>query len=64
MSKRGFVWLICPVCSERNYRTERYLPGRDKVAKTNVKDAGGRLRLKKYCSRCVKHTLHTESRKK
>ncbi len=43
--------LACGVCKERNYQTTKN--------RKNVKD---RLRLKKYCPRCRKHTEHAETR--
>jgi large subunit ribosomal protein L33 len=43
--------MACADCKERNYQTSKN--------KKNVKD---RLRLKKFCPRCRKHTEHAETR--
>ncbi|MCK4226620.1 50S ribosomal protein L33 [candidate division WOR-3 bacterium] len=45
---RVIVRLECSECKERNYTTRKN------------KDARGKLKLKKYCHRCKKHTLHKE----
>ncbi len=52
MAKKGPRQLIgfkCTECKNFNYLSERN--------KTNTPD---KLELKKYCSRCKKHTLHKE----
>ncbi len=49
---REFVTLECSDCSERNYRTSK-----------RVKGGAARLELKKFCTRCRKHTKHVERRK-
>ena len=50
---REYVWLECTVCGNRNYRTSKETRG------------ANRLELKKFCrSKCRKHTMHKESRKK
>lgn len=43
--------LVCTVCSEENYRTEK-----------NVKTTTSRLEINKYCPRCGKHTPHKEKK--
>ena len=43
--------LVCTVCKEKNYRTEK-----------NVVNTTDRLEIKKYCSRCQKHTIHKEEK--
>ncbi len=43
--------LVCSVCGEENYRTEK-----------NVKHTTDRLELNRYCPRCKKHTLHKEKK--
>jgi len=48
---REIVTLECEICKERNYQTEK-----------NTKMQKERLALKKYCSRCRKHTLHKEAK--
>lgn len=55
MAKKGarqLFGMICSVCKSQNYMTERN--------KINVEE---KLELSKYCSRCRKHTSHTESSK-
>ena len=52
-SARIIVILSCEVCKEQNYTTTKN--------KTNLQ---GKLELKKYCSRCKKHTLHKETKVK
>ncbi|MFH1827271.1 MAG: 50S ribosomal protein L33 [bacterium] len=55
MAKKGsrvLLGLVCTVCNKQNYVTER--------SKVNSKEA---LKLKKYCNRCKKHTLHKEKKK-
>ena len=48
---RPVVTLACSDCKERNYTTEK-----------NRRNDPGRIELKKYCSRCRKHTLHRETK--
>ena len=43
--------LVCTECNEENYRTEK-----------NIKNTTDRLELKKYCSKCQKHTAHKEKK--
>jgi len=55
MAKKGareFVALICSVCKNQNYITER-----------NKINMEGKLEIKKYCKFCKKHQLHKESAK-
>ncbi len=48
---REYVTLECDECKRRNYRTE-------------VDSRGpGKLKIKKFCRFCRKHTGHTERRK-
>ncbi len=48
---RAVITLACTECKERNYTTQK-----------NRRNDPGRLELKKYCSRCQKHTLHRETK--
>ena len=48
---QSLVNLACGDCKGRNYQTSKN--------KKNVKD---RLRLKKFCPSCRKHTEHAETR--
>ena len=53
-SKKGVrpvITLECGECKERNYTTEK-----------NRRNDPGRVEIKKYCSRCKKHTLHKETK--
>lgn len=43
--------LVCTVCSNENYRTEK-----------NVKTTTERLELNKFCSKCRKNTPHKEKK--
>ncbi|MBI3366511.1 50S ribosomal protein L33 [Candidatus Roizmanbacteria bacterium] len=55
MAKKGsriLVGLICELCNKQNYVVEK-----NKVNTTNA------LKLKKYCNRCKKHTVHKEKKK-
>lgn len=55
MAKKGariLVGLVCEVCGTQNYTTEK-----NKVTATKS------LKLKKYCLRCKKHTVHKEKKK-
>ncbi len=45
------VVLACEDCKERNYTTTK-----------NKKTLKERMELKKYCSRCNKHTVHKETK--
>lgn len=53
MSQDNLVKLKCSVCNEINYYTNR-----------NKKKVQAKLEIKKHCSRCRKHTLHKEGKKK
>jgi large subunit ribosomal protein L33 len=46
---RGFWW-ACSVCQSRNYMSYK-----------NKRNDPDRLKLKKYCRRCRKHTEHRET---
>lgn len=46
------VALVCSVCKSQNYLTER--------SKINTPE---KLKLRKYCRKCRKHTEHKESGK-
>lgn len=50
--QRLVVGLVCSVCKSQNYVTER--------SKLNTPE---KLKLRKYCRRCRKHTEHKESSK-
>jgi len=59
MAKKGareVVALICSVCKNQNYVTERNKVNMDTKGK-------GKLNIKKYCKHCKKITLHKESSK-
>lgn len=49
---REYVWLVCTETGDRNYHVQKETRGTD------------RLRLRKYCKRLRRHTIHEESRKK
>ncbi|MEK7742763.1 MAG: 50S ribosomal protein L33 [Elusimicrobiota bacterium] len=49
---REWLFLECPGCSNRNYRTNR-----SGIVNTP------KLELKKYCRFCRKHTTHKEKKK-
>lgn len=49
---REWMFLECPDCKNRNYRTNR------ETGPNTVK-----LELKKYCGFCRKHTVHKEKKK-
>ncbi|MCI7068780.1 MAG: 50S ribosomal protein L33 [Mollicutes bacterium] len=51
-SKRDQVILACSECGEHNYITTR-----------NKKTHPNKMEIKKFCSRCKKETLHTETKK-
>lgn len=48
--KAESIFLVCDECGEYNYTLRR-------------KPGGEKLKLKKYCSRDRKHTLHNEKKK-
>ncbi len=48
---RVIISLGCTECKERNYSTTK-----------NRRNTTDRLEMKKYCSRCRKHTVHRETR--
>ena len=55
MAKKGsriLVGLSCSACSQQNY-----VVSKNKLNKTEA------LKLKKYCNRCRKHTVHKEKKK-
>ncbi len=43
--------LVCSVCNNENYRTEK-----------NVRNTTDRLTINKYCPVCKKHTEHKEKK--
>jgi len=43
------ILLQCTECKERNYSTTK-----------NKKNTPDKLRLKKYCKHCGRHTIHKE----
>jgi large subunit ribosomal protein L33 len=45
------VILRCNECKERNYFTKK-----------NKKNTAEKLEMKKYCPRCRKHTMHSETK--
>jgi large subunit ribosomal protein L33 len=47
---REWIFLECPECKVRNYRTCR-------------ESKGKKLELKKYCRSCRKHVAHVEKKK-
>lgn len=49
---RVLIGLICELCDKQNYVTEK-----NKIITVNP------LRMKKYCNKCRKHTLHKEKKK-
>ena len=50
-TKRAKITLECTQCKERNYDTSK-----------NKKNDPDRMEIKKYCSRCKKHTVHKEGK--
>jgi large subunit ribosomal protein L33 len=59
MGKKGareLVAMICSVCKNQNYITERNKVNMDTKGK-------GKLQLQKYCKACRKVQLHKESSK-
>jgi len=51
-AKKPFLKVQCSVCKTANYFTKKTKLGAEK-----------KLEIKKFCSKCKKHTLHKESRK-
>jgi large subunit ribosomal protein L33 len=49
---REYVFLECPDCKSRNYRTSK-----------KTKGGAAKLELAKFCPKCRKHTTHNERRK-
>ena len=49
---REYVFMECPDCRNRNYRTEKQMRG-----------VTTKLELSKYCRFCRKHTKHKEKKK-
>ncbi len=49
---RKKITLVCEDCSARNYQTSKAVGAGPKE----------RLRLKKFCPTCNKHTVHKESK--
>ncbi|PIP15182.1 50S ribosomal protein L33 [Candidatus Roizmanbacteria bacterium CG22_combo_CG10-13_8_21_14_all_35_9] len=55
MAKKGprvLIGLICEVCHWRNYTSVK-----------NKINSGSAIKLKKYCQKCRKHTIHKEIKK-
>jgi large subunit ribosomal protein L33 len=55
MAKKGsrvLIGMVCEVCKKQNYVSEKN--------KVNTQVA---LKLKKYCNKCKKHTMHKEKKK-
>ncbi len=50
--QRALVALICTVCKNQNYLTNR-----------NTLNTPEKLSLRKYCPHCKKHELHKETSK-
>lgn len=48
---RSKITVACTECKERNYATTK-----------NKKTNADRIEMKKFCSRCKKHTLHKETK--
>lgn len=51
MSQENIAKMRCDVCKRVNYQSTR-----------NKKKIKEKLQLKKYCSKCKKHTLHKEAK--
>jgi large subunit ribosomal protein L33 len=49
---REWLFMECPDCKNRNYRTSR-----------ETGPNTSKLELKKYCRFCRKHTVHKEKKK-
>lgn len=61
MAKKGAretVALVCSVCKNQNYITERNKINMELSAKK-----GARLEINKFCKRCKKYQIHKESTK-
>lgn len=55
MAKKGsrvLIGLVCEVCNKQNY-----------VSQKNKINTTESIKLKKYCNRCKKTTLHKEKKK-
>jgi large subunit ribosomal protein L33 len=55
MAKKGariLLGLTCGVCNKQNY-----------VVTKNKLNVNAALKLKKYCNKCKKHTVHKEKKK-
>lgn len=50
-TRRVLIQLECPKCHQRNYTTSK-----------NRDSQKGKVKLKKYCSKCQKHIEHKEQR--
>ena len=50
-TKRIIIQLQCTKCREKNYTTTK-----------NTQTQKEKIKIKKYCPRCRKHTEHKESR--
>ncbi len=55
MADKVIIKLVCGDCKEQNYVHSR-------GKKSQGGSGGEKLQLKKFCSRCRKHTLHKEKR--
>ena len=53
MSQENLIKFQCSECKEINYYSQK-----------NIKKLKEKLSLKKFCSKCRKHTIHTEKKKK
>lgn len=49
---RAKVYLICSVCKNKNYTTNK-----------NTLNTKEKIELKKHCKKCNKHTVHIEGKK-
>ena len=55
MAKKGprvKIALVCEVCGSQNYVTTK-----------NKLNVTGKIRIKKYCPKCKKHTIHKEKKR-
>ncbi len=55
MAKKGsriLIGLVCEGCGKQNYVTEK-----------NKVNTSSSIKLKKYCNKCRKHTVHKEKKK-
>ena len=50
MGERLRITLVCEECGARNYQT------------TKARKKDERLRIKKHCQHCKRHTVHKESK--